>query len=117
MRIKLVHVVSAKSPACSLEYLQLDSTRPDAALQTLRLDGSYQATLNSRQMTNLFECEEPPVFKCIPLIMFQTIGQFSQLQFGALSPNGTIKSECVSSIIWDKASVEDLQHCASLKET
>ena len=36
------------------------------------------------------------------------------LQFGAMSPNGAIKLERVSSIARDKASVEDLQHYASL---
>ena len=36
-----------------------------------------------------------------------------QLQFGAMSPNRAIKLECVSSIVWDKASVEDV-HYASL---
>jgi len=33
-----------------------------------------------------------------------------QLQFGAMSPNRAIKLECVSSIVWDKASVEDLHY-------
>jgi len=33
-----------------------------------------------------------------------------QLQFGAMSPNRAIKLECVSSIVWDKASVEDVHY-------
>ena len=37
-----------------------------------------------------------------------------QLQFGTMSPNEAIKLECVPSVVWDKASVEDLQHYASL---